>query len=69
MTTLGEFVCDMYNLVRYSWRASRDWRCSFGGVGNKIQSIHICFGQSEFLFELFQCNLNLNLEEFLLQRL
>ena len=26
----GSF-CDLYSLVRDSWRASRDWRCSFGG--------------------------------------
>ena len=25
MTTLGGVFCDLYNLVRYSWRASRDW--------------------------------------------
>ena len=26
----GSF-CDLYSLVRDSWRASRDWRWSFGG--------------------------------------
>ena len=24
-------ICDVYSLVRDLWRASRDWRCSFGG--------------------------------------
>ena len=27
----GGGVCDLYSLVRESWRASRDWRWSFGG--------------------------------------
>ena len=31
MTTLGGVFCDLYSLVRESWRASRDWRWSFGG--------------------------------------
>ena len=31
MTTLGGDFCDLYSLVRDSWRASRDWRWSFGG--------------------------------------
>ena len=29
MTTLGGVFCDLYSLVRESWRASRDWRWSF----------------------------------------
>ena len=28
---LGGVFCDQYSLVRDSWRASRDWRWSFGG--------------------------------------
>ena len=31
MTTLGGVFCDLYSLVRDSWRASRDWRWSFRG--------------------------------------
>ena len=60
MTTLGGVFCDLYSLVRESWRASRDWRWSFGnlGVDNKMQSICICFVQSEFFSKLFH-NLSL----------
>ena len=28
---LGDIFCDLYSLVLESWRASRDWRWSFGG--------------------------------------
>ena len=28
---VGGVFCDLYSLVRESWRASRDWRWSFGG--------------------------------------
>ena len=27
----GRVFCDLYSLVRDSWRASRDWMWSFGG--------------------------------------
>ena len=59
MTTLGGVFCDLYSLVREPWRASRDCGGGHFGVDNKMQSICICFVQSEFFSKLFH-NLCLN---------